>query len=469
MKPSLSVEISQKYLKMALMRPQASTPEFIVEAITDLSDREISDLISQAMRRMKLKSVETKISIPRNMVTVKNLHLPSKDPKEIEQMIDLHIGRLVPFKKEEILFGHQFLGIDNSGYADEMLAIVRQDIARRPHRILESAGVSVDKIMLSSYGAWQWMLANCRERLDKNELYLLLDVDWSFADLIIFNTHNLLFSRSISAEIGEDGLQHTDMAKLINEVKQSLIIFYNEALNKRPATIFISGSEAAQALKGKIESNFDIPVKYVVAPDSGKPPGEEAKRSVPKNVSLTAISEFAQGENPNRIVFGLPEIQIRKSLKEKMRELVILGTLFIYLLTLTIGFFLGRFYVKQSYLKNLKDQNALVRESVGEILEKAKSIEYTKDILSSRKVPLASLLALQKLIPPKISINYITIEEGDKITMRGQGLGLSDVFEFVSALEKSDYFKGAAAKYTRTKKIKDKEVTDFEIGMQSAI
>jgi len=44
MKPSLSVEISQNYLKMAVMRPQAPSPEFTTEAISGLSDREISDL-----------------------------------------------------------------------------------------------------------------------------------------------------------------------------------------------------------------------------------------------------------------------------------------------------------------------------------------------------------------------------------------------------------------------------------------
>lgn len=469
MKPSLSVEISQNYLKMAVVRPQSPSPEFITEAITGLSDREISDLVSKEMRRMKLKSVETKLSIPRNMATVKNLHLPSKDPKEIEQMINLHIGRLVPFKKEEILFGHQFLGVDNLGYADEMLAIVRQDIARRPHRILESAGVPVDRIILSSYGAWQWTLANCKEPLDKNELYLLLDIDWSFADLIIFNTRNLLFTRSIAVEIGESGIQYAESAKLINEIKQSLIIFYNEALNKKPASIFVSGSEAAQALKGKIEGEFDMSVKYTPAPASKRTLEETLKRKIPKNISLSAVCEFACEDNPNRILFGLPEIEIRKSFKEKTRELAMLGTLLICLLALTLGFFLGRFYIKQAYFKDLKHQNELVRESVGEILDKAKSIEYAKEILSSRKIPLTSLLALQKLISPKIAVSYIIVEEDGKITIRGQGAQLSDIFEFIASLEKSEYFKGAATKYTRSKKVKDKEITDFEIGMSSAI
>ena len=54
---------------------------------------------------------------------------------------------------------------------------------RSPLQNIEAAGISVEKITLSSHGAWQWALANVKQEIAKKDLYLLLDIDWAFTDL----------------------------------------------------------------------------------------------------------------------------------------------------------------------------------------------------------------------------------------------------------------------------------------------
>ncbi len=471
MKPQLAIEISEKYLKMAALKPspgpqkEKDALEIIVEPITHFTDKQITEAISAALTKAKLRPKTAVLSIPRNMATVKNLRLPSQNAKEVEQMIGLHIGRLVPYKKEEILFAHEFLGVDTTGYSDELLAIVRRDNVRRFYDIVEAAGISVDRIALGSHGSWHWALDNFKAAISKKDLYLLLDVDWAFTDLIIFSSDYLIFSRSIVAEIGEEGFKQAEIAKLINEVKQSLIIFYNEALNKKPMAIYLSGAQAVSELKDRMESEFDIPVKYVPAPYSN-PPGLPAP-GLPKNVSMSAVSELVTAGKGEDISFTLPEMQLRTAFRQKAREMVALGTMCIYLCAAIFAVFLGSIYLRQGYLKKLNYQNSLIRDSVGAIMDKAKKVEIAKEVVRSRKAPFAILHSLQALTPQKIALTYINIEPDGKIILRGQGAQLSDVFEFIGALEKSDSFKGAAAKYTRTKKVKDKEVTDFEIEVTS--
>ena len=473
MKPQIAIEISEKYLKMAALGPVAAPQlpaalELIVEPIPNFIDKQITGAITSALAKAKIKPKTAVLCIPRNMATVKNLRLPSQNPKEIEQMLSLHIGRLVPYKKEDVLFGYEFLGIDTIGYADELLAIVRRDNVKRYYGIIEAAGISVEKITLSSHGAWHWALTNFKQEITKKDLYLLLDVDWAFTDLIIFNADYLIFSRNITAEIGEEGFKQNEIAKLINEVKQSLIIFYNEALNKRPTTIYLSGSEAVSALHGRIESEFDIPVKYCPTPRAKTALKSHAAR-VPANVSVNAISEIVLEGKGDNISFMLPEMQIKKSFKEKARELIMLGSICIYLCVSVFMVFLSDIYFKQVYLDKLERQNALVKESVGAIMDKAKKIEIAKEVVRSRNAPLIIFNSLQKLTPQSIAINYMSLDEENNVILRGQGAQLSDVFQFIGALEKSEYFKSATAKYTRTKKIKDREVADFEIDLTAVI
>ena len=83
-----------------------------------------------------------------------------------------------------------------------------------------------------------------------------------------------------------------------------------------------------------------------------------------------------------------------------------------------------------------------------------------------RRLPLLFISELQKVIPDEISVDYLSLDEANKVTLRGQATQLSNVFKFVSTLEQSKYFKDVGTKYTRTKKVKDKEINNFEIEFQ---
>jgi Tfp pilus assembly protein PilN len=91
-----------------------------------------------------------------------------------------------------------------------------------------------------------------------------------------------------------------------------------------------------------------------------------------------------------------------------------------------------------------------------------------KDCLYTRKIPLAIISQLQKAIPQEIAINMLGLDEKDAITLRGQAFQLSDVFKFVTSLEKAGVFKDIQTKYTRKRKLKDREITDFELSFQLA-
>ena len=471
MKFSLGIEISEQYLKLVAVKSQRLKPpklfDCIVEPISSFNDEQITDKIVNTLRVWKLKPKRLILCLLRNFVTVRNLHLPSQDRQEIMQMINLHIGRIVPYKKEEIVFGHQPLGIDEMGYAKELAAIVHIDIVRRQARIIEKAGLSIDNINLSSYGAWQWVINRFPHEINHNDLYLLLDVDAVFTDFIIFSRNNLLFTRNLPIKINLN-FNQADVTKFIGEIKQSLVIFQSEEMNKRPANVFLTGSEISKDLCKVIADELDIPVKLVIPPYSEEFL-KEKKRDIPKDASLIAVTEVVLEESDKGLSFILPEIQIRRALKEKTKELTIMGTLFIYFFSIIIFMFLGRLYNEQSYLRRLNLRTEAIKKEVGDLVNQTRKIEFIKGFLFSRRLPLLFLSELQKSIPEEVSIDYLSLDEVNKATLRGQANQLSDVFKFVSVLEQTKYFKDITTKYTRTKKVRDKEINNFEIEFQFAI
>jgi hypothetical protein len=67
------------------------------------------------------------------------------------------------------------------------------------------------------------------------------------------------------------------------------------------------------------------------------------------------------------------------------------------------------------------------------------------------------------VVPEEIRINVISRDKANKYTLRGQAMQLSDALKFISSLGRSSYFSNVVTKYTRARKIADREISDFEI------
>lgn len=464
----VAIEISKKYIKLGQVGLKGKTIEplgFIVEPIESLTDEQATQSITIVLRNERLRAKSAQVVLSRDFVTVRNLHLPTQDQQEIAQMIDLHISRVVPFKKEEIIFSHQFLGMDEAGFARVLLAIVQIETLRRQVKILEKAGFFIDEISLSSYLIWQWVMKNYRTEINPRDLYLILDIDSSFTDFIIFSQQGLLFTRSIYIGASEiEDTQEVGLTRLIGEARQSLVIFYNEEINKKPARIFLSGARSIIKFAHLIESEFDIPVK--LASIAYQLETKQGKSDIPEDVSLTALAGIILKEKAKTLPFVLPELQIRKAIRDKTRDLVILGSFLIYLFSITLVIFLGRIYNQQTYLRRLEERYTIIKQDLADLLDQSKKIDFIKNYLDSRRVPLFVISQLQKITPDEITVNFMALDENDNIILRGRAFQLSDVFKFVTSLEKKGTFKDVQTKYTRKRKMKDKEITEFELTLQ---
>jgi len=245
-------------------------------------------------------------------------------------------------------------------------------------------------------------------------------------------------------------------------MKQSIIVFHNEEVSSKLVSIFITGCRDISAISDTISEEMELPVKIVPCPCL-KDFSKAEKMNVPSDVSLTAVSELSLELGKKSFNFILPELQVRKQLKEKTRDLFIFAACFVYLFTIICLVFVGRIYVKQNYLNKLESRYVSIDKEIRDLVEKSSQVEKLKGFLDERKSDFIIINRIQRLVPAEITIDYIGIDSKNSITLKGQALQLSDVFKFVTSLEKSTFFKDIQQKSTRKRKLRDKEVTDFEL------
>jgi ACT domain-containing protein len=98
-----------------------------------------------------------------------------------------------------------------------------------------------------------------------------------------------------------------------------------------------------------------------------------------------------------------------------------------------------------------------------DILSRLDKMDVVISCLERRGIPLMVFDELQKNSLSEIVINAVSMDEKGEVSVRGHANGMSDVFKFVSALKKVKDFKKVEARSTRKKKVKNEELTEFEI------
>jgi len=453
------IEITNQYIKLAAVKPSLKGPEVINLTVKKVSSGSLEDLtkeLTALVKGLKFSPSPVIVSFPRNLVTMRNLHLPSSDTKEIEGMIDLHMGRQAPYPREEIIGAFQIQGTDETGYSKVILAISHRDALRQVFNLLNIVNLFPEKIELSSQGAVSCFLYHERSHLASGKIYMLLDIDTNFTDFLIIDKEKLLFSRSIA--YGADQLATGEQAKMkfLSEVKQSLVIFQSEEANKKPDKIFLSGAvDCAKGIAPLLGQEIDCQTEIF------KPQMNFV--NAPVNVSVSSLLGLAMDTRAARINFILPEVQIRKALKERSKEIVFLGSVLMFIFLLSLGIFMERLYNRSSYLKLLNTKYQSAKKDMEELDAMTKKTKVAREWLGARASIINYLYQIHKLMPQEVVVKVINFDVDDRITLRGQAQGMGDILRFVSVLENSEYFQDIQVKYTTKKKIADKDITEFEI------
>jgi Tfp pilus assembly protein PilN len=394
--------------------------------------------------------------------------LPSTDEAEIERMAEFQAAKQLPFSKEEIAVGHKTLGTDNDGFSRVALVVVQIGSLNNYLDMLESAGLSNARLVLSTEAILNSFLSGVQDKDIMSIPYLLIDMDYLSTELIICSAASMRFSRAFAHGLAALSSADSEQQRaawtktFLDQIRQSFVAFEKDksTQDKTIRKIFVCGGVGAsfeyigQALNGE----FGVPVEYV---DNLQAAASDDLRGKP--VSFSSVIGMA-GERGALMVDLLPsQMKAVRNARRKRSELVRFYVLSAAILALLFIFTAARISYRHMHIKYLQERLAQIRSEVSKaerIIEKLKVANQQEDRYNT---PLEVLREFYQVLPADINLSSLSIAENKTVVLRGTSTTMARVFEIVPILEKSKHFKDVKVVFTNKRKTQDGQIADFQI------
>ena len=402
--------------------------------------------------------------LPREVVTVRLLDLPSVEPRELADMIDLQVDKQTPYSSDEILSEFRVLHTDAEGYSKVMLVIVQRSIVRHRFYVLEEAGFDVSRMSISSEGLLGWYTTLSGEFEKGTGCDAILDVDYSCSDFAVIDDGGLCYTGSI--RIGARDLQadpEKNADALCRDVERSLAAFGNESAGPTIGRLLLTGAtDHTGPLLSRLDEACDFPVEAVPAtrgvelgcdvsgPDS---PGSSVFSLAP----LVGILTRSDEDELNLV----PEpVKMRNHLVTKAGSLHALGVRVMAVFLLICVVLVAKLDRRQAMLDHVSRQLAATEEEARELERMKLKTQVVTQRMDTRLASVNIVRELHRLVlDMALHLTYLEVDGTANVTLRGSAQALSDVIKFVGMLEDSPLFAGVKNPRTTQKK----GTTDFEI------
>lgn len=463
-----AIELDSKFIKIAQAQFVLASPRItrlIFSQIDDMSKPESSRDVRQLLEREKIKIDNCILLIPRRCVTTRYLKLPTSLDQEIDKMIKLQVPKLIPYAAGEIAYSYRKISSDEEGYSYCMVVLAQQSLVRQYYSFLQYLGINPLMAVLSSQACVN-LLKFSKPDVAGSGSFMLVDVDAFDADILVVNSGELVFTRTIQRQAADSSQAGSWPARLKDEINRSLQTVNKEIGQQNISRLVFSGSiSGTGGMDKELEGQFSFPVE-IIPPQNDMLRG--CKTSVipapaESNVSFSSVQGAVLGRDGFSLDL-LPEdikskIRFKKTKAERNKALSLSLLLVLFLFIL--------------FSKNIFDKARLVNaldQRIKILLPKASTREqinlHFQAIRShfDRKVFVSQVLSeAYKAIPQSISLSSLSIQSDKFLILKGEADNMPDIFNLVSALERSPYFEDVRVRYATKRRMRDLIVTDFQI------
>ncbi len=465
----ISVSLNEDSIKVVHLMVSDSVKKLINVAKRDLkgiSEEELPKVIQSFLTTINLRKAKVIVVVPSNMVTTKNIEVPSRDPAEIKSIINLQAGRHTPYSREEVLVSYITIGIYQSNYTKVLLVIINRNVIKKQLGVLEKAGLKIERVLFAAEGVVKFY-ARTMDLGSEDVPVGIIEVGSQWTDFSIELHGAIIACRSIS--IGLKNLSSegpSGYEKLIGELVKSIESYQSEDIDKVPVTFILTSDDVRikdlqPLLKERLKTNIKI-VPYLDHLEAAQTAFLKIIQDYNDDSFLDVIGA---GEFMDHVQIDLmpEEMKLQKSIQEQSREIIQAGVQLIVMLILVCGIFIGQLNMKTLHRNNVTVDYNDVRKEVETLEGYSTKTRLVKDYLNSRMVSLEVINELYRLIPQEIYLENIDMDDKGSIDIRGTSDSMSLVFSLVTALEESTLFKSVKTKSTNAKKERGKDMAAFEI------
>ena len=465
-----AIDLSGHHLK--IVRSKVSTIRHEIVEVYDheikgMPDSNVTSLISGYFDKRSIKNPIVLCTIPNRISMTKNIEVPSRNIKEVEEIISLQVGRHTPFAKEEIVSDYINLGLYKQTYTKILLVIVNRNVVTRQLEIFNNAKIKIEKMVFcpeSFAFSYPTILKTGTESLP----VILAHIDDDYTDFTVVVSNKVLFVRSIPI-----GIEHfladkkRSETKFIEQIKLSMETYQGEDIETVPTKLFLIGAtDGIKGLEEKLNATLHIPTKEVsyyehilVDPEAKQKLIERASQISFLNVIATILAEAKIKVNL------LPEeVKFKHKLEQRSKQLMKAAIHVITVMVILCSLVVSKIYFRSIYVGQLEQKIQTMEPNVKKIEEIMTEVRSVKEYLSNQGRIINVLGELYDIIPQNTYFSDIRVLDTGDFSIKGFSDSMSSIFIFIGIMEESKYFKDVVAKYTSKRKEDDVDIAIFEVG-----
>jgi len=440
--------------------------EFFYKDIRGASREEIVASLKELLAHHRRRGdFHLALCLSAHFLITKNIEIPSQDPKEIKDIINLQAGRLTPYAREEVIIDFVNIGVFRQSYTKLLLAIVNKDIVNRQFALFNEAGARLDRIFFSSEAVGALVYQHVRLEVQDTP-FALIHVDTTTTDFGVFLKGKLIFSRSIA--VGAHQLlteREKHLTRYIEELRKSLDAYHLEDIEVAPTLVAFCGAVGRlRDLEVMMLDAFRIPIKIIEASDI-----LARSDNLDKNVFAMEEVSFLNVAAPAAVSVALSinlipeEMKLRQALEERGRDVIRTGILAMTTLLFIFATLLVHIYLKAEYLQKLNQKYRKLNSEAAAIEKDFSRVRVVRKYLDRRGYLLNVLAEVYRLTPGEIAVINVRLRESGSFSVKGEATSMAAVFAYAGELEKSDTLKEMKTRYTSKKKVEGRELVDFEL------
>lgn len=462
---SVAIEIGTDLLKIFQIREGRSGAPHRILKIVKIADLKQS-LVEELPLLFQSLGICTRQAIaylPRKLVTMRFLEVPSTDDQEVADMMRLQGIKQTPYSMDEVALAHTVVGSRNEGMSDVVLAFCQRKFVDERVDLLERSGFKVQWVGVSTEAVANWYVRHQAENdlvVDK-DLVVLIDQDLNASDVVFCRGGKFVYSKGIlsgSQQVALDPGQGIEL--FCGEVARAIEFAVEEArLTPPKKAILMASLSDGNPLRAALESRLQLPVEFC-NPAKGLDVPEDA---LVDGGSVTLMLGFGRRSADCLFDMTPEELKLGIALEKRSFEMVTTGILSIGLFAV-IGFLVaGNFYKKKEYLHTIEKEIAKTQEYAAGIEGKLARTRLMERIKNPANSFLHYLQKVASVLAPGVYFSSIDFAAENQLVLKGYARQMSEVFDFAKALEELKIFKAVKSERVSKKKEGEQVLAEFEI------
>lgn len=458
MSSRLVIEWTRTSLRAALAESKAGRWELrSVQARSLGPEADVAGALRALVQGLKRPPDETLGVTPREQVITRVVKFPSRDPRELAQMVELYAKAQLPYPREQTLVDfHVAAHVD--GFSIVAIVAAPRDLVDRQLSVLRQAGLLPSILSVSSWGVLAWY-----QRLPRPEGLvepcLVLNVDDSRADLVLIREGKVLSSRSVGQGAADwaDAAEATELLSL--EIERSRAAVRKELPGTEVGSILVTGLGTSAPWRAQLAERSGLACLVV---EPGAP--FRTRLAGLEGISPVVVEGLACRAAGPSLNLSPPELLTEVRHRRQVRDLVMVGSLVAGVLVISSAVLAMQRVRHQRFASRLERTLSELEPEAKQVQAKTRVAGLVGSLFEDRRRLAAILTGIFRLLPPTITLDSLAFERArGELVVRGSADSTQTVLQTIRHLEQLDGVARIELDYTTRRAGPSGERTDFEL------